>query len=156
MIDSRKPRRVAGRRSGSNVIEFSFMIPWYIFLFVGSFDYGFFAYSLISTQTAASVGASYCASSSSTLTDATTACGYALDNLRYMPNVGSGLTTCGSSTTVTSSAPVALTAASVSGPDGNTAAQVKVVYLTPQLIPIPGVLPGTLTITRTVTMRERS
>ncbi len=156
MTDSRIPRRHVGRRSGSNVIEFSLLIPWYIFLFVGAYDYGFFAYSLIASQTAASVGATYCSSSSSTLTDATTACSYALDQFRYLPNVGSGLSTCGTGTTVTTSAPVAVTASSVTGPDGNTATAVTVVYLTPQLIPIPGILPGTLTINRTVKMRQRS
>jgi len=134
------------------------MIPWYVFLFVGAYDYGFFSYSLIATQTAASVGASYCATSSSTVTDATTACGYALDQLRNLPNVGSGLTTCGTGSTVTASAPVAVTATSVSGtnsPDGLAATAVTVKYLTPQLVPIPGLLPGTLTITRTVKMRVR-
>ena len=92
--------RTANRR-GNNLIEFSFIVPWYIFLFVGTFDYGFFAYSLISTQNAARVGAYYCSTNSSTKSDATTACGYALDQLRNMPNVGSGVTTCGGSSPVT-------------------------------------------------------
>ena len=144
------------RRRGSNIIEFSLLMPWYVFLFVGAFDFGFFSHSLIATQTAASVGATYCATSSTTVTDSTTACGYTLDQLRNLPNVGSGLTTCGTGTTVTATAPVAVSASSVSGPDGNTAASVTVVYLTPQLVPIPGVLPGSLTITRTVKMRLRS
>lgn len=147
-------RRV--RQRGSSIIEFSLLLPWYVFLFIGAFDYGFFSYSLIATQTAASVGATYCAGSSGTVADATTACGYALDQLRNLPNVGSGLTTCGSGTSVTSLAPVAVTAASITGPDGNAASSVTVVYLTPQLIPIPGLLPGQLTINRTVKMRVRS
>jgi len=132
------------------------MLPWYIFLFVGAYDYGFFCYSLISSQTAASVGATYCATNSTTATDATTACGYALDQFRNLPNVGASLTTCGTSTTVTSSAPVAVKASLVTGPDSNQAAQVEVTYLTPQLIPIPNLLPGQLTIHRTVTMRLRN
>ena len=159
MDDNCELRRRNRRRSGSNVIEFSLLMPWYVFLFVGAYDYGFFAYSLIATQTAASVGATYCAANSTTATDATTACSYALDQLRDLPNVGSGLTTCGTGTTVTTSAPVAVTASSVTGassPDGNAATSVTVVYLTPQLIPIPSILPANLTITRTVKMRLRS
>jgi hypothetical protein len=41
-------------------------------------------------------------------------------------------------------------------PDGNPAASVTIVYLTPRLIPIPGLFPGQVTITRTVKMRYRS
>ena len=132
------------------------MLPWYIFLFAGAFDYGFFNYSLIAVQTAATVGATYTATSTATVADATTACSYALEQLRNMPNVGSGLTTCGTGPTVTSSAPVAVTAVAVTGPDGDPASSVTIVYLTPQLIPIPGLLPGQLTINRTVKMRLRS
>jgi hypothetical protein len=65
------------------------------------------------------------------------------------------VTTCGSSS-VTSSAPVAVSASSVTGADGNPATNVTVMYLTPQLIPIPGVFPGQLTINGTVQMRLRS
>jgi hypothetical protein len=153
MSSSGESRR--GTRRGSNVIEFSLLLPWYVFLFVGAYDYGFFAYSLIATQTAASVGATYCSTSASTITDSATACSYALDQLRDLPNIGT-LNACGTGSTVTSSAPLAVTASSVSGPDGNTAAAVTVVYLTPGLVPIPGLLPNTLTITRTVKMRVRS
>lgn len=151
-----KPSRPRSyRRGGNNIIEFTFLVPWYIFLFVGAYDFGFFSYSLIAAQIAASEGAMYCSTSSVTAADAATACGYALDQFRNLPNVGSGLTTCGSSS-VTSSAPVAVAAASVTGADGNPATNVTVMYLTPQLIPIPGVLPGQLTINRTVQMRLRN
>jgi Flp pilus assembly protein TadG len=143
------------RRRGSSIVEFSLLMPWYVFLFVGAFDYGFFSYSLIATQTAASAGAIYCGTSSSTVTDATTACGYALDQLRNLPNVGSSLVTCGTSS-VTSAAPVAVSASSITGPDSNPATSVTVIYMTPQLIPIPGLLPGQITITRTVKMPVRS
>ena len=146
----------SGRR-GNNILEFAFLVPWYIFLFVGAFDYGFFAYSLIAVQTAARVGAQYCSANPTTETDATTACSYALDQLRYMPNVGTGLTTCGTGTTVTSTAPLAVTAVALAqGPDLQPATSVTVTYKTPQLIPIPGVLPSQLTISRTVKMRMRS
>jgi hypothetical protein len=149
------------RRRGNNLIEFSLIVPWYIFLFVGAMDSGFFAYSLIASQTAAREGALYCASlgSASPCVDAasSTQCGYALDQLRMMPNVGSALTTCGTSTTVTAAAPVAVSTATIAAgtsPASSTIAgtAVTVVYLTPNLIPIPGIFPGQVTITRTVKM----
>lgn len=154
------------RQRGNNIIEFSLIVPWYIFLFVGALDSGFYAYSLIASQTAAREGALYCATASnatSPCTDATqsTQCNYALDQLRMLPNVGT-LNSCGTGTTVTSSAPVAVSTASLSSsttpasPDGNPCTSVTVVYLTPQLIPIPGLFPGQVTITRTVKMRYTS
>jgi Flp pilus assembly protein TadG len=156
----------AHRRRGNNLIEFSLIVPWYIFLFVGALDSGFFAYSLIASQTAAREGALYCASlgSASPCVDSANSmqCGYALDQLRMMPNVGSALVTCGTSTTVTASAPVAVSTASLTSattpasPDGNPCASVTIVYLTPNLIPIPGIFPGQVTITRTVKMRYTS
>jgi Flp pilus assembly protein TadG len=152
-------------RSGSAIIEFSLIAPWYIFLFIGAFDFGFFIYSLNATQTAARQGAFYCAASSTAQcadSSSSTQCGYALSQLKMLPNVGASLTTCGTSTSVTSSAPVAVVTTSplTSGnsPDGldNSAVGFTVVYLTPQLIPIPGLLPGQLTITRTVKMKFRT
>jgi len=153
----------ARRRRGNNLIEFSLIVPWYIFLFVGALDSGFFAYSLIASQTAAREGALYCASlgSGSPCVDSasSTQCGYALDQLRMMPNVGSALITCGTSTTVTAAAPVAVsTATIITNPASATypGTAVTVVYLTPNLIPIPGIFPGQVTITRVVKMSYTS
>jgi Flp pilus assembly protein TadG len=131
------------------MVEFGLLCPWYIFLFIGAFDFGFYSYSLIATQTAARVAGLYCAASLSAASDSTTACSYSLDQLRNMPNVGSGLTTC-------ASAPLVVTAALVTGPDGNNATSVTVAYTTPNLIPIPGILAGHVTISRTVKMKLRS
>ena len=151
----RMPR--ARRRSGNNIIEFSLLIPWYVFLFIGVFDFGFFSYSLIAVQSAARVGAEYASYSTTTQTDSTTACTYAIGQLQDLPNVGSGGTCTANSTTVTSAAPLAVQASAIaSGPDTKPAASVTVTYMTPQLIPIPGLLPGKLTISRTVKMRIRT
>jgi Flp pilus assembly protein TadG len=155
-VKTQDPGRALKSRRGSNIIEFSFFVPWFIFLFVGTLDCGFYIYSLISVETAAEQGALYCSTNSATAVDTATACSYALDTLRKLPNVGNGITTCGSGS-VSSSAPVAVTASSVSsGADGNSAASVQVMYLTPQLIPIPCLMAGQLTINRTVQFRIRS
>lgn len=150
-----------GSRRGNSIIEFSLLMPWYVFLFIAAFDYGFFSYSLISANAAVREAALYCSAASwSACVDSSTSkqCTYALGQLQMLPNVGSGVTTCGTGTSVTSSAPVAVSSSVLSStsPDGNPAASVTVVYLTPQLIPIPGLLPGQMTITRTVTMRYAS
>jgi Flp pilus assembly protein TadG len=154
MPDSRHSRR--RRESGNSIIEFGLFVPWLILLFVGALDWGFFAYSLIATEAAARIGALYTSTSSTTVTDSTTACTYALDQLRDMSNVGASLTTCASGSSVTSSAPVGISATSITGPDGNPAAQLSVTYLTPVFMPLPGLLPSHVTITRTFQMRVRS
>lgn len=121
--------------------------PWYVLLFGGAFDMGIYNYALIGVQNAARSVALYCSASSTTCSSTTTACSYALDQLRDLPNVGSGVTTCGTTVTVSVSY--------VSGPDGNTAAQVTVGYTSPPLFKIAS-LPGQYTASRTVTMRTLS
>jgi len=140
--------RPRNRRRGSNAIEFALLCPWYIFLFVGAIDFGFYSYALISTQNAARVGAMYCAASNSAANDSSTPCSYALDQLRGLPNLGS-LTTCTAS-------PLVVTASLITGPDGANATSVTVNYTTPQMIPIPGLIPGQLTVSRTVQMKVRN
>jgi Flp pilus assembly protein TadG len=147
--------RGRGQR-GNGIIEFSLMAPWLIFLFIGALDWGFYAYSLIATEAAARVGALYASTSSTTATDSTTVCTYALQQLLKMPNVGSSVTTCASGSSVTSSQPVGVSATAVTGPDSNNAAQVSVTYQTPIFMPLLGTLPKQLTITRTIVMRLRS
>jgi hypothetical protein len=143
------------RERGNSIIEFSLMTPWLVFLFIGAMDWGFYAYALISTEAAARVGCLYSSASSSVATDTATVCYYALEQLRKMPNVGTGLSTCASGSAVTSANPVGVSATSVSGPDSNSAASVSVTYLTPILIPQMGLLPRQVTITRTIQMRLR-
>jgi Flp pilus assembly protein TadG len=154
MSKARRPSNLRNR--GNSIIEFAMFMPWLIFLFIGALDWGFYAYSLIATEAAARIGALYTSTASSTATDAATACTYALDQLRKMSNVGDSKTSCASGASVTSTAPVGVSATSVTGPDGSSAAQLSVTYLTPTFIPIPGLLPAKMTITRTFTMKLRS
>jgi Flp pilus assembly protein TadG len=150
MIAGSRPN---GLRRGSAMIEFCLLMPWYIFLFVGAFDFGFYAYSLIATANAARIGAMYCAASSSTCSSITTTCtNYVIPQLSGLPNVGTTVTTCAASpVTLTITYPTASTC-----PDGNACTTVQVVYVTPSLFPIPGMFPGQLTITKAITMRLQS
>jgi Flp pilus assembly protein TadG len=134
------------RERGHAVLEAALLLPWMLFLFLGVFDLGFYSYALISTQNAARVAAWYTSQSPSTATNSTTACTYVLAELAAMPNISTAVTSCLTS-------PVVVTATQVTGADGALAAQVSVSYTSPQLIPIPGILPGQYTFARTVQMR---
>lgn len=149
-------KRVNQQRRGNAIVEFSFLAAWLIFLFIGAIDWGFYSYSLISTQAAARVGALYASTSPSAVLDTPGVCVYALDQLRKLPNVGSGVISCGSGTSVSSSAPVSVSVTSVAGVDGKPAAQVSVTYQTPLMIPLMKLLTGKVTITRTTQMRMQS
>ncbi len=127
------------------------MAPWIFLLFLGVLDFGFYAYAAISTTQAARVAALYTSSSPSTAADATTACYYALQSLKDMPNM-SGITACATqASAVTATQPVAVTVSSNGGPDG-AASTVSVTYQTVPLFPIPGLM-GQITITRSAKMR---
>lgn len=136
------------RKSGNTAIEFAFFAPWYLFLFLGIFNYGFYSYSLIAVQNAARICGFYASGSASASIDTTTVCKYALAQLKNLPNVGSGTVTC--------SSPVTVAASATTGPDGYPAASVTVSYSTPALFAVPIIFPGQITISKTVVMRTRS
>src|SRR5215472_5625997 len=108
------------RQKGGSVLETAMILPWYIFLFVGAFDWGYYAHALISTESAARVAALYSSQSSTTAGDSTGACTYALEELRIITNIGATQTTC--------TGPVAVTATAVTGADGQPASEVSVAY----------------------------
>jgi len=126
------------------MMELAFLSPWIIFLFVGLFDWGFYAYSLITLENAARSAASWNANHNQP-TNVTDACTIATSEMQSLVNMG-GVTTCTGS-------PVSVSATQVIGPDNDPAAMVAVTYTTPRLIPIPGILRNQYTITRTVTMK---
>lgn len=135
--------RPRGQR-GSAVIELTLLAPWMFFLFIGVVDLGFFCYSLIAVENSARVAAEYTSKSPSVAAAQAGACTRVLSELAMLPNV-SGLSNCNAS-------PLVVTAASATGPDGNAATSVSVTYNL-SLIPIPGLMAGTLNVTRNVQMR---
>jgi Flp pilus assembly protein TadG len=138
-------KEVAGGRRGNAVVEVALMAPWIFLLFLGVFDFGFYAYAAISTQHAARVAALYTSSSPSTAADSGGACYYVLQSLQDLPNVGTSVTTC-------AGLPVQVSANAVTGADGSQASQVSVTYQSIGLFPIPGLM-GQMTITRTAQVR---
>jgi Flp pilus assembly protein TadG len=133
-------------RKGNSLIEFSFILPWYVFLFVGSYDLGMYSYSLIALEEGVRMGAVYASQTVTTSSDSTGAGTYVLGSIKGLPNIGTSVTS-------TSTAPIVVTATAGTGPDSAPDTTVTAVYTTPTLIPIPGILPGSLTITRSVEMR---
>src|SRR5262249_30957954 len=127
----RKTARIKARRGGS-ALEMALLMPCYIFLFIGAFDWGFYAHALISTDTAPRFAALYTSGISPTAADQPNACSLVIQELSIASNV-SGITTC-------NSLPVIVTATSKTGADGQVASEVAVTYRTQQLIPIPGLL----------------
>jgi Flp pilus assembly protein TadG len=146
-MNERSKRRRA--QSGGAIIEVALLMPWVVFLFIGAFDFGFISEALITTQNAARAAALYTSTSSTTAADATTACAYALQELRANPNINTSVTSC-------SALPVTITAVAVTGVDGQPATRVRVTYQSMMLIPIPKIFGGQFKVTRQVDMRLRS
>lgn len=149
MKASRPPGSKAGRR-GHAVIEVALMAPWLLFLFVGTFDIGYYTYSLIAAENAARVAAEYASQNTTTAVDQAGACRYVLAEMSTLPNVRN------LSAWRCNAVPLQVTATlSPTGPDGHPATSVTVTYQTPMLVPIPG-LTGSLSITRNAQMRLRN
>ena len=143
-----QPYSRKNRTRGHAVIEAALLMPCLVFLFVGTFDMGFYCYDLISVENAARVAAEYTATSSFTANDSTTACSLALKELVNIPNLSS-VSSCGA-------LPLKVSASAVTAADGSPASQVSVQYQSSSYIPIPGLLTSRLTITRVAEMRLRS
>ena len=137
------------RRRGNSVIEFSLLAPWFIFLFIGAFDWGICTYGLISTQSALRVAVQNSSLNSTTAVDSATACSYALTEMRGAPNIGTSVTTC-------NALPLIVAATAITGPDGAPASKITITYQTPQLIPIPGILAGRFIFVQAAVMRLRT
>jgi Flp pilus assembly protein TadG len=148
MPDRYQPGRRTRSQRGNSLIELSLLIPWYFFLFAGAYDFGFYSYSLISLEEGTRVAALSASQNSTTAANSTAACTYVLGALQDLPNLNG--VSCPAS-----SSPLTVTAAygASSGPDGGPETTVTVAYTTPQLIPIPGLLPGKLTLNKTIQMR---
>ena len=134
------------RRSGNSIIELTFMMPWLLFLFVGVFDFGFYAYALIATQNAARAVAIHNSISKTSANGDPdgSGCQIALFELKTA-SYGRTMTGC-------SALPLQVTSTVMKDSNGNDMANVVVTYQSAVLIPIPGLLPGQQTITRTAQM----
>jgi Flp pilus assembly protein TadG len=141
--------RIGLLREGVAMVEAVFVLPCLLFVIVGALDWGFFSYALIVTQDAARGAALYTSTSPATASDATGACSAVLANFTAVPNISKTLTTCNGT-------PLLVTVSAPTGPDGAQSTLVTVSYTCMPMIPIPGLLMGNPTITRSVQMKVRS
>jgi len=131
-------------------------MPWVIFLFIGAFDWGFYAHALISVESAVRVASLYGANAASGSVSQSGACTLVLDELKIVANVAN---LSGCTGTLSSSQPVILSVtcpAASSALDNLNAVQVALTYRTINLIPIPGLLPSQVTLYRVAQMPMQS
>jgi len=153
--------RDKGRR-GNAIVEVTLLMPWILFLFLGIFNFGFYAYALISVENAARAAAMYTAGSSALAGSGQIACNVVLEELRSLPGIGASsmCTFDGSAWTAGASGHIWVTArlldasAGQPGPDGASAAEVAVTYRHPDnlLFSLPFLM-GNRSFTRVVRMR---
>jgi len=152
-------KRNARHRScrGGSALELALVLPWIVFLYIGAFDWGYYAHALISTENAARIVGNFASYNTVNATKSYDACTLAVEELRIVPNI-SATQTCGSSQVVNVS--TALVGPGQTDDNsaygGDYAAAVSVTYTTMQLIPIPGLLRNQATFYRTVRMRVRN
>lgn len=142
-----------GSNRGAAAVEVGLLLPWIVISFLAVLDFGFCAYGLIATQNAARIGASWGSATSANAQSAslsTKACTYAIEALRYAPNVGTSVSGCGGTS------PISVTATyASSGADQLPTVSVTVNYKL-GLLAIPGISGSSLTITRTVQLPVRN
>jgi Flp pilus assembly protein TadG len=159
------PRRHR-RESGSSIVEVALLAPWIFFLFVGVFDFGFYAYASICTQNAARAAASRTAADEFSQSSAL-ACTSALQEMNEVPNavglnscaalplIVTQKTLCGSAViaSITTCASPRVDCADCAADNTAASSQVTVTYQSIPMVPIPGVLTGRLNLTRIAEMR---
>jgi Flp pilus assembly protein TadG len=166
----RRALSVTKSRRGQAAIEVTLMAPWIFLLFIAIFNFGFYAYTLISVENAARVAALYTSSISSAASDASGACYHAAQELSMMTNLtvtGSTVCTCAGGTCTLGTgtpAPLAVSVQAIPGascPDagyvvgGSQCSQVTVTYRGIQLFPLPYLM-GKLDVTRTAIAKVRT
>ncbi len=144
----RVPLNRTGKRRGGSILELALILPWYIFLFVGVYDWGFYSHALLSMEAATRTAAWNASKNPTTAVDNVTACKFVRAEMGITSNVAA--------TGACNSLPLIVTTNNVPGPDGSAAALVTVRYQTQNLFPIPGLLAGQVTLTRTLQMRLRN
>jgi len=150
------------RQNGSALVEMAFMMPWIAFLFVGILDSGFYTYAAIATQNAVRAVAIQSGNSGGSIS---ALCQSAKNEMGFLPNVP-GSSCAGTQAGVTNAAPIwvctgiltnvsgsvcGLPAATCADCSLNAGARSVLAVLTYQsvpLIPIPGILPLKLQLTR--------
>jgi len=161
-----KQTRRRKTQSGNAMVEVALMTPWIFFLFVGIFDFGFYAFSIICTENAARAAALQTAASPSAQSDVL-ACNAAWKEMNFLVNVAGATqdctqlpvkvvrrTLCNKGTVVPNTIVCEAPGCADCGSDpGAASSQVAVTYQSDAFFPIPGILTSQLTLTRIAEMR---
>ncbi len=151
-------REIKRAEKGNALVELALVAPVLFFLVLTAFDFGIYAYSFISVENAARVGAARNSSGLDSASDRQSACSMAIAELRGLPNIGASFQSdCSSSPLVVASVLCSQSApcpGSASRPDGAAAAAVTVTYSLPGVFHVP--LTGPAVFTRTSQMKVRS
>ena len=148
-------RRRKGQ-SGNALVELALLAPWIFFLFVGVLDFGFYGFMVICTENAARAAALRTATNSMSQSQAI-ACIAAMNEMTLVLNMSNFVAGCTSGPLVVTQ--TTLTNATTPpcadcGVDATaTSSQVRVTYTSVQMIPIPGILTGQVTLSRVVEAR---
>src|SRR5712671_1321607 len=88
-------------RRGNAIVEFALVAPLILLLLLAIFDFGIYAYAFISVQNAVRVAALRNSGGMESAADQQAACALAVEELRGLPNIGTGYTAaCGASPVV--------------------------------------------------------
>jgi hypothetical protein len=160
-FEIRARRTDSARRRGHAAVEIALMSPWIFLLFLAIFTFGFHAHTLISVENAARVAVMHTSEHNGTADDSAFACFYAVQELRMLPNVGTGVNCavgCAAGSVCTAG-PISVRARRLDGQggvpfgaDGSPASEVTVTYQGIQLFPLPWLM-GRLNVARVAQMR---
>lgn len=137
------------RNKGQALVELAIVAPWIFFLFIAIADTGICTLASIGVQNAARAAALNASASSAAANDTADACAVVRQELQSLPNIDSN-TDCGG-------LPLQVTTQKLdAGIDGSPAALVTVTYQTIELVPVPLLFSGTVTLAKSVQMPLRS
>ena len=146
-------RSARTRQRGHAMVEVALLAPWIFFLFIGILDVGFYSYALMAVDNAARAAALQTSIGIGTAGDSTLACFAAIREMQSLPNVYNKFNCAASAGGVTQSTPVFAQATANTARSPDISSIVTVTYAAVPLVPIPGVLTGQMTITRTAEIR---
>lgn len=142
------------------MVEAALLSPWIFFVFMGLLDFGFYAFALITTESAARAGAMYASQTIGSAGNGDGVCFPVVEEMRTLPNV-STTATCSCTAGNCTAGPITIQTRSVvdaNCPEGVVGARCAIVmvrYTTVPMIPIP-FLRGQLTVQRVAYASIRS
>ena len=128
------------------------MLPWLVLLWIGIFDFGYYAYTSIAVQSATRVAVLETSKKAPASISSQIACDHVKLELDAMPNKGQFNAACTALPLIVTATQVASVDTPPGAPTPIPASRVTVTYQTVQLFPLPWLM-GRMTMTRQAEMR---